>query len=74
MAKLTPFDHYRELADRKAQFTQEISSALMQVEDYKKLSEDASKRAEEAEQFQKLVQTELAEAKVIQKYNAQLHK
>lgn len=47
---------YRELADRKSQFAQEISSALMQVEDFKRLSEDASKRAEEAEQFQKMVQ------------------
>lgn len=46
----------------------------MQAEDFKKLSEDASRRAEEAEQFQKLVQAEIAEAKVIQKYNAQLHK
>ena len=30
--------------------------------------------ATQAEAFQKTVQTELAEAKVVQKYNAQLHK
>ena len=36
--------------------------------------EDTLKRAEEAEFYQKTVQAELAEAKVVQKYNAQLHK
>ena len=50
----------RELADRKAQFAQEISNALMQAEDFKKLADDASKRAEEAEQYQKLVQVRLS--------------
>ena len=50
----------RELADRKAQFAQEISNALMQAEDFKKLADDASKRAEEAEQYQKLVQVSLS--------------
>ena len=64
----------KELAERKAQFAQEISSALMQVEDTKKFADESLKRAEEAEQFQKMVQNEIAEAKVIQKYNAQLHK
>lgn len=46
----------------------------MEVEDFKKASEEASKRAEEAEGFQRMVQNEIAEAKVVQKYNAQLHK
>jgi hypothetical protein len=47
---------YRELAERKSQFAQEISAALMQVEDYKKASEEAASRADEAEQYQKMVQ------------------
>lgn len=64
----------RELTDRKAQFAQEISSANIQIEDFKAASESALKRAEEAEAYQKAVQAELAEAKVVQKYNAQLHK
>ena len=46
----------RELAERKSQFAQEISAALMQVEDYKKASEEAASRADEAEQYQKMVQ------------------
>lgn len=64
----------KELTDRKAQFAQEISSANIQIEDFKAASESALKRAEEAEAYQKAVQAELAEAKVVQKYNAQLHK
>lgn len=64
IAIMTPFCSLliflRELADRKAQFAQEISNALMQAEDFKKLADDASKRAEEAEQYQKLVQVSLS--------------
>ena len=36
--------------------------------------DEATRRAEEAEAYQKSIQAELAEAKVVQKYNAQLHK
>eukprot|EP00981_Chlorochromonas_danica_P005683 scaffold1172_cov180-Ochromonas_danica.AAC.10 len=64
----------KELADRRAQFAQEISAKQMEVDDFKRVAEGATKRAEEAEEYQRLVQNEIAEAKVIQKYNAQLHK
>lgn len=58
----------------KAQYAQEISSAQLQIQDLQKTVEDALRRAEEAEAYQKSVQAEIAEAKVVQKYNAQLHK
>lgn len=64
----------RELAERKAQFAQEISAANMKIEDLQRVCEEMTRRAEEAEAYQKLVQEEIAEAKVVQKYNAQLHK
>lgn len=68
------FSNCRELADRKSQFAQELSSKQMEVEDCRKAAEAASKRADESEEFVRAVQNEIAEAKVIQKYNAQLHK
>jgi hypothetical protein len=79
VALLTPGRHVlccvcRELAERKSQFAQELSATQMEVVDYRKASETASKRAEEAEAFQRMVQNEIAEAKVVQKYNLQLHK
>lgn len=64
----------RELAERKAQFAQEISNANMQMDNMKKSAEEYLARAEEAENYQRMVQNELAEAKIVQKYNAQLHK
>lgn len=64
----------RELAERKAQFAQEISAANMKIEDLQRICEEMTRRAEEAETYQKMVQEEIAEAKVVQKYNAQLHK
>ena len=46
----------------------------MQIQDFQKTVEETVRRAEEAENYQRLVQEEIAEAKVVQKYNAQLHK
>ncbi len=45
-----------DLTDKKAQFAQEISSATIQIDDYKKASEAAMKRADEAEYFAKIIQ------------------
>jgi hypothetical protein len=46
----------------------------MQMDNMKKSCEEYLARAEEAENYQRMVQNEIAEAKVVQKYNAQLHK
>lgn len=64
----------RELADQKAQFAQEMSAAQMKMADMQRLTEELTHRAEEAENYQRMVVEEIAEAKVVQKYNAQLHK
>jgi len=58
----------------KAQFAQEISNANFQIDTLKKTTEECIARAEEAENYQQMVQQEIAEAKIVQKYNAQLHK
>lgn len=64
----------RELADRKADFAQEISSALLLAENNKKLADESIRKAELAEEVQKSLQGELKEAKIIQQFNIQLHK
>lgn len=46
----------RELAERKAQFAQEISAANMEAENLRRAAEEALKRAEEAEEYQRSVQ------------------
>lgn len=46
----------------------------MQIDNIQSTVAGASKRAEEAEKFMEAVKAELAEAKVVQKYNLQLHK
>lgn len=64
----------KELAERKVQFAKEMSAAQLEIDDVKKLMEENSIRAEEAVKTLKQVQDEIAEAKIVQKYNAQLHK
>jgi hypothetical protein len=84
--------YYRELAERKAQFAQDISAATMEADNCRRAAEEALRRADEAEEYQRsvqvsdmyftiikwakllFVQAEIAEAKIVQKYNAQLHK
>jgi hypothetical protein len=65
---------HRELGERKAQFAQEISAANMQIGDLTKKVESSQAIADEAMAFQQRVQDELEQAKLVQKYNAQLHK
>lgn len=64
----------RELADRKEQFAKETSAAQLEIEDLKKSSEENTRRCEEAVATLKAAQDEIAESKIVQKYNAQLHK
>jgi hypothetical protein len=64
----------KELAEVKSQFAQEISSAHMKISDLTKTMAIAQQQANEAISFQKEMQAELDQAKVVQKYNAQLHK
>jgi hypothetical protein len=64
----------RELADRKSEFAQEISAALLLAENNKRLAEESIKKAEASEEIQKALQNELIEAKMIQQFNIQLHK
>ena len=64
----------REIADRKSEYAQEISAAQLLAENNKKLADEASKRAEAADEIQKALQAELVEAKIIQQFNVQLHK
>jgi len=46
----------------------------MQIEHTQSIAQTAANRAEEAEKFMESVKAELADAKVVQKYNLQLHK
>lgn len=64
----------KELSERKAKFAQELSVAQLQAEDNRKVAEDATLRAETAEAAQRGMQEEIAEARSIQAFNAQLHK
>lgn len=64
----------RDIADRKAQYAQEISACTLLAENNKKLGEEALKRAAEAEEIQLALQSELTEARMIQQFNVQLHK
>eukprot|EP01038_Epipyxis_sp_PR26KG_P009321 gene9321-12558_t len=64
----------RELDERKSQFATEISSAQLQIQELKKQNEEYLQRVQDAEASVKSMQDEIAESKVVQKYNAQLHK
>lgn len=64
----------RDLAQLKSQFAQEISSANMQIEHAQSIAQASGQRANEAEKFMESVKAEIADAKVVQKYNLQLHK
>jgi len=64
----------RELTALKAKSAQELSAAQMEIDDLRKSGEDTLRRAEAAEEVCRALQAEVAEARAIQQYNAQLHK
>jgi predicted RNase H-like nuclease (RuvC/YqgF family) len=64
----------KELADRKEQHAKETSAAQLEIEDLRKATEESIRRCEDAVTALKATQDEIAEAKIVQKYNAQLHK
>ena len=46
----------------------------MQIEDLKRTVEEMTRRAETAESIQRAMQEEINEARIVQQFNAQLHK
>ena len=57
----------REISEKMVKFAQELSTAQM-------VAEQAVKRADAAEELQKLMANDIEEARVVQQYNGQLHK
>ena len=58
----------------KAKFAESLSAAQLAAEDTKKVAEEASRRADQAEGVLRSMQQEIMEARTVQQYNAQLHK
>lgn len=63
----------RDLADVKSKASVEISEAKMLIEDFKEKLKESEKRTDYAEASAKAAQDEIADAKITQKHNAQLH-
>jgi hypothetical protein len=51
-----------------------MSAAQLQIDDLRKNNDELSRRAEAAEAMQRSMQDEVAEARIVQQFNAQLHK
>lgn len=62
------------IADFKSKVSKELSEAKMLAEDYRKSSEESTRRADEAEIIVRQMQQEVMEARQIQAYNDRLHK
>eukprot|EP00604_Paraphysomonas_vestita_P000470 CAMPEP_0174825794 /NCGR_PEP_ID=MMETSP1107-20130205/43118_1 /TAXON_ID=36770 /ORGANISM="Paraphysomonas vestita, Strain GFlagA" /LENGTH=702 /DNA_ID=CAMNT_0016057769 /DNA_START=1510 /DNA_END=3618 /DNA_ORIENTATION=- len=63
-----------EIAETKSKFAQELSNAQSLVEMYQKKNQEAKERAEAAEEAQRSMIQEIEDAKMVQKFNAQLHR
>ena len=63
-----------EMSEKAAQFAAELSSAQSEAENNKKRYIAAEERADFAEEQVKVCQQEIAEAREVQQYNAQLHR
>lgn len=64
----------RELAEKKAKYTQDISEMTMKFEHAKQVADAATIRADQAEATLVSMQAAIEEAQVVQQFNAQLHK
>jgi len=64
----------RDIAERKAQFAEQILAAQLEAEDARKRADEASSRADQAENVLRSMQTEILEARKCAQFNAQLHK
>jgi hypothetical protein len=62
------------IAETKAKFATEVSNAKSEVEMFLKKFQEAQERAEAAEEAQRSMMQEIEDAKMVQKYNAQLHR
>jgi hypothetical protein len=62
------------IAEVKAKYAEELSNAQSLVEMFQKKNQEAQERVEAAEEAQRSMMQEIEEAKMVQKYNAQLHR
>lgn len=62
------------IAETKSKFATEVSNAKSEVEMYLQKFKEAQERAEAAEEAQRSMMQEIEDAKMVQKYNAQLHR